>query len=295
MNQRIGFIGLGNLGAAMARRLREQGTPLVVWNRTRQKVAAVQHTTGSAAASLTIASSPADVAAKCDVIILNLFDSTAVNEVLTGKAGILEADCHGKIVVDTTTNHFAQVASFYDLLENAAGSYLEAPVLGSVIPASQGTLTMLVSGDDRTFAAVKPLVEKLAKTIFYLEKRTLATKMKLVNNLVLGSFMATIAEATVLGETAGIERKQILEILAAGAGNSGVLNAKRQKLVDSDFAPHFTVGAIYKDLEYLKEMATALDLNPQMAEAARRLFEGAEQAGLRDSDLSAVIQAIGKK
>ncbi len=294
MNQRIGFIGLGNLGSAMARRLREQGLSLVVWNRTRQKVAAVQHATGSAAASLTIASSPADLASKCDVIFLNLFDSKAVNEVLTGKAGILESDCRGKIIVDTTTNHFAQVASFYDLTERAGGSYLEAPVLGSVIPASQGNLTMLVSGDEQAFAAVKPLVEKLAKTIFYLEKRTLATRMKLINNLVLGAFMATIAEATVFGEGAGMERKQVLEILAAGAGNSGVLNAKRQKLIDSDFAPHFAVGAIHKDLEYVKEMAEDLNLNPQMAEAARRLFEAAELAGLKDSDLSAVIQAIGK-
>jgi 3-hydroxyisobutyrate dehydrogenase len=84
-------------------------------------------------------------------------------------------------------------------------------------------------------------------------------------------------------------------MLAAGAGNSAVLNAKRQKLVESDFSPHFSVGAIHKDLEYLKEMAASLRHEPVMGEAARRLFGKAAKEGLRDKDLSAVIEIMSKK
>ena len=286
-----GFIGLGNLGRAMVARLAGQGVELVVWNRTAAKGRAFAAEFGQTG-RVAEASSPRDVAEQTQVIFLNLFDSEAVRQVLTGPLGLLSGNCRGKIIVDTTTNHFETVLAFHDLASSAGAAYLEAPVLGSVVPASQGALTMLVSGDQTSYDKVKSYLDILAKTIFYLEQPALATKMKLINNLVLGSFMAAIAEAVSLAESCGLPREKALDVLASGAGNSAVLNAKRQKLIDRDFSPHFSVAAIHKDLRYLSEMIQTLGAKGAVGESAEKLFKIAEGHGLGAMDLSAVYEIL---
>ena len=143
-----GFIGLGHLGKAIAKRLIAEGVELVVWNRTKEKASDL---------GVKFADSPAAILPEADIIFLNLFDSAAVESVLAGKEGLLKGDCTGKIVIDTTTNHFETVALFHKTLKEHGASYLESPVLGSVIPASQGALTVLVSGKKDAFATrIKP-------------------------------------------------------------------------------------------------------------------------------------------
>jgi 3-hydroxyisobutyrate dehydrogenase len=246
---KAGFIGLGHLGKALAKRLRDEGVELVVWNRTREKAADL---------GVKIAGNPAEVISEAGVVFLNLFDSAAVESTISGENGLLDGDCKEKIVIDTTTNHFEAVEGFHAALKERGGYYLESPVLGSIIPASQGSLTVLVSGEKTAFDKALPLIEKIGKSIFYLAKPTLATKMKLINNLVLGSFMAALAEAVVFGEDAGIDKAKVIEILSAGAGNSLVLNAKKEKLLKEDFSVHFSSGLIYKDLHYLQDLAMTL-------------------------------------
>ena len=247
----LGFIGLGNLGMAMAKRLISQGEHLIVWNRTRSK----SETLGGE-----IADTPADLISRVDTVFLNLFDSEAVEEVLLGEAGLLEGNCRGKLIVDTTTNDAAQVQSFHEMTRHQGVSYLEAPVAGSVIPASQGNLVILVSGEEDAFNRASPYLKKIGSTIHYMPDPGDATRMKLINNMVLGSFMATIAEAVALGERAGLDKETVIDILAGGAGKSLVMDAKRRKLIDNDFTPHFSSKAIYKDLHYLQDMARTLHL-----------------------------------
>ncbi len=278
---KVGFIGLGNLGKAIAMRLRAQGVDLIVWNRTREKALDL---------GVPIAASPAELMTQSSIVFLNLFDSDAVNAVLHGKEGLLAGKCRGKVVVDTTTNHFETVDSFYDMLAQRDAAYLEAPVLGSVIPASQGLLTVLVSGEQEPYNLVLSYLEQIAKRIFYLKERTLATKMKLVNNLVLGSFMMAIAESVALGEAVGIDRETVLEILGAGAGNSIVLSGKREKLLRKDFTPHFTVAAIHKDLGYLTDLAAMVRQQLVAGDATREVFNRAMKEKLGELDFAAVYQ-----
>jgi 3-hydroxyisobutyrate dehydrogenase len=282
---KVGFIGLGNLGKAIATRLKAQGVDLIVWNRTREK--AVDF-------GAPIAASPAELMTQSSIVFLNLFDSDAVNAVLHGIDGLLAGNCRGKVVVDTTTNHFETVESFYDMLAQRDAAYLEAPVLGSVMPASQGLLTVLVSGEQGPYNLALSYLEQIAKRIFYLKKRTLATKMKLVNNLVLGSFMTAIAESVALGEAVGVDRETVLEILGAGAGNSTVFNGKREKLLHKDFSPHFTVAAIHKDLGYLTDLAAAAQQKLFASDAAREVFDTAMKEKLGKLDFAAVYQIYRK-
>ena len=249
ITMKTGFIGLGHLGKTLAQRLISQGEDLIVWNRTNAKAEGLGAKT---------AADPADLINKTKVVFLNLFDSRAVEEVLTGPRGILEGDCAGKLVIDTTTNHFDQVVRFHGMLLQKGGHYLECPVLGSVIPASQGKLTVLVSGSQETFDNALPLLRIIGSDIIFLCTPGLATKMKLINNMVLGSFMATLAEATAFGELVGLDKEKVLEILSVGPGNSTVLTAKREKLLKEDFTTHFSTTLLYKDLHYMQDLAWTL-------------------------------------
>jgi 3-hydroxyisobutyrate dehydrogenase len=280
---KVGFIGLGYLGKTMAERLISEGTQLVVWNRTGNKASGL---------AAEIALTPAGLAEETEVIFLNLFDSDAVKTIFAGETGLLAGDVKGKIVVDTTTNHFKEVSSFYAALSDRGGCYLEAPVLGSVVPASQGNLTVLVSGDKDAFERVRPEIEKIGKTIFFLEQPGLATKMKLINNLLLGAFMAAIAEATVLGEASGVKKETVLDIFAAGAGNSAVLNAKRQKLLAGDFSTHFSSALIHKDLHYLQDLARTLKRPLFTGTVAKELFGLTFKDGKEGLDFSALYEVL---
>ena len=278
----IGFIGLGNLGKAVAGRLIERGHSLTVWNRTPGKADGLK--------SVTVGS-PAGLAEEADMIFICLFDSSGVRQVLTlEEHGLLAGDISGKTIVDLTTNHFSQVMDFHALCSRAGAAYLEAPVLGSVIPASQGALTILVSGEKRVYEAVKPVLEDIGKHLFYLEKPSLATKMKLVNNLTLASFMATIAEATVLGEKVGLDKQDILNILSVGGGNSLVLSAKKNKLLTEDFSAHFSSALLYKDLHCLHDLAY-VNRQPLFTGAViKELYAKACASGLDQEDFSAIYK-----
>jgi len=278
---KVGFIGLGNLGKAMAKRLISEGINLTVWNRTIEKAQDL---------GCGIAKTPAELISDVDVVFLNLTDSNAVISVFTQEKGILESNCNGKVIIDTTTNHFEKVLRFYDMTVQKGAFYIEAPVLGSVIPALQGLLTVLVSGERQAFEKVKPLIEKIGKNIFYLEKPGLATKMKLINNLVLGSFMATLAEAIALGEASGINKSQVIDILLSGAGNCMILNVKRQKLIDEDFSTHFSNSLIYKDLHYLQDLSYSIKKPLFTGSIIKELYGLAISNKLEGEDFSSIYK-----
>jgi 3-hydroxyisobutyrate dehydrogenase len=227
-----------------------------------------------------------------DVVFLNLFDSHAVESVVFGENGFIEQNLHGKIIIDTTTNHFHKVIEFHQKLSAKGAHYLEAPVLGSVVPASQGNLTVLVSGEKTAYEKVKIFIEKIGKTIFYLEEISLATKMKLINNLLLGVFMASIAEATVFAESTGIEKETALNIFAAGAGNSMVLNAKREKILKEDFTTHFSSALIHKDLHYLQDLARTMRRPLFTGSIVKELFGLTFRENMENLDFSAVYKVL---
>jgi 3-hydroxyisobutyrate dehydrogenase len=278
-----GFIGLGMLGSAIARRMIEQGVALRVWNRTRAKAEAL---------GAPVAASPAALLSETPIVFLCLRDSDAVASVLHGPAGLLHGAGGGRLIVDLTTNHFSPVVGFHAAARERGAAYLEAPVLGSVVPASQGALTILVSGGEAAGETARPYLERIARRIFFLGEEGLATRMKLVNNLVLGTFMATLAEALVYGEAIGLERERVLEILAAGAGESAVLRAKTRKLIEGDFAPHFSAGLIYKDLHILQDLARALRKPLLTGSATKEIFARVLEQGREADDLSVVYEIL---
>jgi len=282
----IGFIGLGHLGKAIAGRLIACQHSLTVWNRSAEK------TTGLEA---TISASPAEAARQAEIVHLCLFDSAAVRSVFTQENGLLSLDLHGKIIIDHTTNHFRDVLAFHDLCAQAGAIYLEAPVLGSVVPATQGALTVLVSGTKEGFKRAEPVLAQIGKHLFHLEAPGLATKMKLINNLALGSIMATLAETVAFGEKVGIDKATVLDILNVGGGQSLVLTAKKNKLLSEDFSPHFSNSLIYKDLHCLQDLAYEQQQPLFTGAVTKELFARAIAEGMESLDFSSIYKLFKRQ
>lgn len=277
----IGFIGLGNLGSAIAKRLKDMGEDVKVWNRTSSKAEKL---------GLEILANPKALIQECDTVFMCLFDSAGVRNVLSMENGLLSADLKGKTIIDLSTNHYDDVVEFHTMVEAKEGSYLESPVFGSVAPALKGEVTIVTAGREEVFLTCKPLLEKFGKSIFFLKTPGAAAKMKLINNLCLGSFMATIAESTALGEACGIDKKDVLEILGVGGGKSLVLAAKTQKLLDEDFSPHFSNAAINKDLHCVQDLAYSLKRPLYTASVVKELYSKMKMMGKGDEDFSSIYQ-----
>jgi 3-hydroxyisobutyrate dehydrogenase len=280
---RAGFIGLGNLGQAMATRLVDRGVELTVWNRTPGRAEAL---------GVPVAVTPTALVGAVPAVMLCLADSDAVEVVLRGKDGLLSGDCDGRLIIDTTTNHPAPVRLFHELCRQKGARYVEAPVAGSVVPARAGKLQAMVSGEDAAIAAARPYLEHLTAGIHELGAPGQATRMKLINNLCLGTIMAVVGEAVATAEAAGISREQALAVLGDGGGKSLVLDAKRQKLLDEDWSPHFSVGMIAKDLHCLQDLARELDRPQHLAGVVKEQFMRLIKEGRGDEDFAAIYDVF---
>jgi 3-hydroxyisobutyrate dehydrogenase len=282
---KLGMIGLGRMGRAMAQRLTSTGAELVVWNRTEEKALDL---------SATIADSPAGLLHDVPIVVLSLFDSRAVEQVLLGESGLLTGDCEGKIIIDTTTNSVESAERFAKLVGARGAFYLEAPVMGSVGPAAEGTLKIVVSGPRDAFDEARDVLDLLGDRIFYLGAPTLATRMKLVNNLVLGALVAALCEALTVGTRAGLPREQVLAILEEAAGRSAVLAAKKGTLLAQDYTPRFSAASMHKDLHYLEQLAFAVGVPVPTAAAVKELYGIAVATGLGEEDLTVVGRLLGE-
>lgn len=281
---KIGWIGLGHMGVPMAWNLSQAGFDIKVWNRTVSK---------AKESGLPYAEKIEDLIKDRDIIITMLFGSESVEQIYTQitDSGI---DLKGKIFIDMTTIHPETARKIAELVIKNGADFLEAPVLGSVQPAKEGKLTILVSGDRDTFEKCRKIFDTLGKNIFYMGDFGKASTMKLVNNTVLGSFMAVLSEAFAFGKKAGLEPETVLEILSAGAGRSAILDAKKEKLLKEDYSTHFSVALIHKDICYALDIAKELNYPAVMTTQTFNLLNSARANGLEDKDFSAILEIYKK-
>jgi 3-hydroxyisobutyrate dehydrogenase len=282
MKETIGFIGLGALGSAVAGRLAGAGHPLLIWNRTPEKAEPLGE----------FATSPAEVVTRSRTVVLCLRDSEAVWAVTSGSSGIFAGEVEGRTIIDLSTNHVELATVLHGLAAKARGTYLEAPVLGSVVPAARGELTVLVSGEEAAFEAARPLLDTIGSRLFFLGAPGQATKMKLACNLVLATTLAGLADATAIAEASGIAREQALDILGAGPGSGVVLAAKREKVLLGDYTPHFSAALLYKDLHYLQDLARTLRRPLFTAAVVKELFALSFASGRQDQDVSVIFPLL---
>ncbi|WP_069807097.1 NAD(P)-dependent oxidoreductase [Vulcanisaeta thermophila] len=281
---RVGFIGLGIMGSAMAMRIHMAGFPLIVYNRTRSK------TEPFAKQGIPVADSPREVAEKSDVVIDMVTDAPDVEQVLFGPNGVVYGAHPGLIVIDMSTNSPEYARSFAERLAKYGVEFLDAPVTGGDKGAREGTLTIMVGGKYEVFQRVKPVLEAMGKTIVYAGDVGSGQMLKLLNQIVVGINMLAVAEAMALARKAGIDMEKLYTVLSTGAANSFTVQYYMPKMMKGDYEPGFRAAHLRKDLKYVVEVAnklnvplpgTALTLQLYNALVARGLGEKGTQALLK--------------
>jgi 3-hydroxyisobutyrate dehydrogenase/2-hydroxy-3-oxopropionate reductase len=278
MSVTIAFCGLGRMGAPMAARLLDAGHELRVWNRTPGKAGALLD------AGAIEAASPAEAAAGAEVVLTMLADPAAVEAVVLGAE--LSA---GTTLVEMSTIGPDALRSLAARLPEGVG-VLDAPVLGSVPQATEGTLKIFVGGDAELFDRRRPVLEAMG-TPRHLGPLGAGAAMKLVANSTLGALMTGLAEALALADGLGLEESDVLDILSDSA--IGVTTKGKRPLIESGvYTPNFSLGLAAKDLRLVTEAAQAAGVELRVAAAAQSWLERADEHGLGDLDYSAVIADV---
>ncbi|MDM7916215.1 MAG: NAD(P)-dependent oxidoreductase [Candidatus Eisenbacteria bacterium] len=277
----VGFLGLGMMGFRMASRLLDQGVPLVVYNRTPEKAEPLLERGAK------LARTPREAAVGCTVTISMVFDGDAVQDLLAGDGagtGLLEALEPGRIHVDMSTVGPIASRAIAGTVQATGASFLDVPVLGSLLPAERGELLLMAGGDPKDLDRVRPILDLLGRRVFHCGPAGQGNALKIVANMMLARMAEAIGEALALGTRQGLSGATVLDLLDAGSLASPMWQKGRVVLY-GDPPVHFPVDSMRKDLRLVTEAAEDLDLELPVHEAVRSLYErvGEEsEAGDRD-------------
>jgi 3-hydroxyisobutyrate dehydrogenase-like beta-hydroxyacid dehydrogenase len=283
MPESIGFIGLGIMGQPMALNLIKAGHKLAVYNRTAAKAAALQ------AAGAHVASSPADAARDANVVMMIVSDSAAVEEVVTGKGGILQSLRAGTLVIDSSTINPTVSRKMACLVAGKGASWLDAPVTGSKHGAEKGELTFMVGGDRAAFDRALPILQVLGKKHIYCGAQGLGLSAKLAQNTIQATMLEVFCEGFVLAAKAGVRPETMLEIIQSSLARAALTDFKAPFIFKGDFTPYFPLKLMHKDLELAAEAGYAQGVPMPTLAAVKEVYMAAKAQGKGELDYAAIV------
>jgi len=284
--KQFGFIGLGIMGTAMARNLVKAGYPVTVWNRTMDKTGELEEIGAS------VAHSPAEVVARCDITFAMLADPSAARAVCFGEESVLAGMTTGKGYVDFSTVDAETSREIEAAVTARGGRFLEAPVSGSKKPAEDGTLIILAAGDRTLYDEALPCLEKLGKKILHLGEVGNGARMKIVVNMIMGGMMAAFCEGMALGEKADLNLADILGILDSGALANPMFRLKGAGILAGNYTTAFPLKHMQKDLRLAVDLGDRLNQPLPCAATVNERFKDARKEGLGDEDFSALYKVV---
>jgi 3-hydroxyisobutyrate dehydrogenase-like beta-hydroxyacid dehydrogenase len=283
MKQRIGFIGMGHMGSHMAQRLLEAGYQLAIYDRTPERVQEV------AQQRATVARTPRELAAQCEVLMACVTDDEAQQSVMFGQDGALAGVHGGSMIIDLSTVSPDASRRLYQAAKRQGVSMIDAAVSGSVPQVEQGSLVIFVGGEQETYQQCKSILDVLGKSSFYMGASGMGTTMKLVVNTLLGLGMQALAEAIVLGEKAGIEKRLLLDVLGQTTVLTPGQKSKLENVKREQYPNNFALSLMHKDFHLV--LSEAYDLSVAMpATAAAQQMYTAAMAKAMDEDFSIMIK-----
>lgn len=283
---RIGFAGLGLMGAGMARNLLRKGFPLTVWNRTSTATEAL------AAEGAAVATCPRELAESSDVLITCLATPAAVGQVATGHNGLLSGARPGLRWIDTSTIGRPTALAMGEASHKYGVDFLEAPVTGSKNGARDGKLVIMTGGEKETHDACLPVLEAFAARVIYVGPLGSAAVMKLIGNTIISFMLEGLAEGAVLGSRAGLSLDRILEVVQASGFSSPYWDFKGGAMLRRDFETHFSLDLLHKDQALaLAEAAWCKTPMPGLA-AIHQVTGMARALGLGEEDIAAQLKAV---
>ncbi len=283
---RVGFLGLGIMGSAMATNLARAGFPLLVWNRTPAKAEPLLKVGAKAGKS------PAHVAAEADIVITMVSQPKDVEEVVLGPSGALEGIKSGSVLIDMSTVSPATSRKLAGAVTTKQVEFLDAPVVGSKGPATEGALVILVGGLPTTLERCRPILTAMGKTIIHAGGVGMGSALKLATNLMLAHLAAGFSEGLLLVQRAGIDPKRYLEVLEASTFRSPWFQTKGVGMIKRDFSTHFALKHMRKDLRLVNELSQELSLSLPITIAIEQLFAQSEAAGKSELDYSAILAQL---
>ncbi len=287
---KVAFLGLGQMGEPMARRLLEAGHDVTVWNRTRAR------SDGLASAGAAVAPTPAAAASGVDVAITMLATPAAVEQVVFGGGdGPASGDAlaggmrRGQTLVEMSTIGPHAAGSIRERMPEGV-DLVDAPVLGSVTQATEGLLRIFVGAPDAVLERIRPVLEAMG-TVIHMGDPGAGASMKLVANSTIGAAITAVGEALALADSLGLRRDQVIEILSRSPVGPTV-STKRSNIQARSYPPNFKLRLALKDLRLVQEQASRLGLDLGIARAALAWLERAEAEGHGDEDYSAAVETI---
>jgi 3-hydroxyisobutyrate dehydrogenase-like beta-hydroxyacid dehydrogenase len=287
MKDRLGFIGIGNMGLPMTHRLIDRGYDVTIFDIRKEALFPLIALGARAVAS------PAEVASEAQTILVSLPTPEVVRDVALGPSGIVKGTAVKTYVdLSTTGSQVAELVAHE--LEERRISVLDAPVSGGVSGAEKGTLTVMVSGAASVFDQLKPVIEIIGKNVIYVGERPgLGQVMKLVNNMLNATALAASSEAFVLGVKAGLDPEIMLRVINKSTGrNSATLDKFPRSILPRTFDWGFSTDLMYKDVKLCLEQAETLGVPMWVGSAVRQLWSYVVGQGGGTRDFTTIIQYI---
>jgi 3-hydroxyisobutyrate dehydrogenase-like beta-hydroxyacid dehydrogenase len=283
---RVGFIGIGAMGTPMAQHILQAGFPLMVYDRLPAR------TEPFAALGVPVAESCAEVARRSDVVITMIGQVVDELDVVLGTDGVLEGARPGLILIDSSTVGIAASKKMAEAARAKGVAFLDATVSGSVGPAKEGKLAFMVGGERADLDKAQPVLLAMGDRVFHVGPNGAGSAMKVIVNLMIGMTVLTVAETLTLGQKAGLDPHQMLEILGQTAVSSPHLKNKGKMMVERQFEPAFALKYMQKDFDLIMEAAHDLKTPLFTSAIAHQVYTAANVAGYGELDYAAVIKFL---
>jgi 2-hydroxy-3-oxopropionate reductase len=284
--EKVGFVGLGIMGAAMAGNLLEAEHELVVHNRTRTKAEQL------ISYGARVADSPRELAEVSDIIITMLPGPPEVDEVVAGEGGLLEGAREGSLIVDMSTSSALLARQLAHTARERGVRMLDGPVSGGDVGARDGTLSIMVGGEDEDFERARPLFEVMGETVVHVGGAGAGQVVKACNQIVVALVIEAVAEALVLGSKAGVTPDRVVEVLSGGLAANKVLDVKGEKFLSRDFTPGGKVEYHRKDLGIALAAGREYGVTLPVTALVEQMFGVLEAKGRGGWDHSALLNLI---
>jgi len=284
--ERIGFVGLGTMGAAMAANVRRAGFEVTAWNRTPGR-ATVLLDLGAIEAD-----TPADVARSSDIVIVCVSDTPDVEAVLFGPDGVADGLASGGLVIDCSTISPGATAAFAARLADAGIAFVDAPVSGGSEGAKLGTLTVFVGGEEAAVERAHPVLAAMGKTITRFGPAGSGQAVKAVNQVVIAGIYLGVAEGMVLAIKVGLDPAMVAAALGGGVAKSWILENRSGKMIANEYPLGFRTSLHLKDLAIALELARSVGATLPVTSLAAQLESGLVARGFGDEDMSNLARAI---
>ncbi len=288
MSAKVGLIGTGLMGKAIATRLLKSGYKVTVYNRTKEKAESLK------ALGAVVADTPMQVAKNSDLVMTVVKDAAAVEEVAFGEKGIVHGKHDGLALADVSTiNPVASRAIAKRLKENGI-TMLDTPVMGGPRLAEQGTLVLMIGGSKETYEKYKKVFDTIGNKSFYLGENGSAHAMKLALNLQIAMIALALSEGITLTKSAGLNPELFLQILNSTYFKTGMSENKGPKMIKDDFEATFGLPMMMKDLATINEAARAFNVTLPMASLAEQLYRAATNSNFGDLDYTGILAFLQK-